>query len=176
MARFVSRSADETRVMGARLAKALPDGTVVALTGELGSGKTTFVQGAAEGLGVARGADDLGETEGVTSPTFVLVREHEGSGGRRLVHVDAHRLRSAAELRDLGSDDFLRCRGVAFVEWAERVEGALPEPRLALSFTHEAEGVRAIEVEGVGEGAAALVEAAERALAGDEDLAEDPRT
>ena len=133
MATFVSRSADETRAMGARLAGELPDGTVVALTGELGSGKTTFVQGAAEGMGVARGADDLGETEGVTSPTFVLVREHQGADGRKLIHVDAHRLRGPAELRDLGSDDFLGRRGVAFVEWAERVEGALPEPRLALT-------------------------------------------
>ncbi len=162
-ARFVSRSADETRAMGARLAAALPDGTVVALTGELGSGKTTFVQGAAEGLGISRGADDAGESEGVTSPTFVLVREHVGRGGRVLVHVDAHRLQGAAELRDLGSDDFLKCRGIAFVEWAERVEDALPEPRLALRFAHEAEGVRVIEVAGSGD----LARAAERALEGD---------
>ncbi len=190
MATFVSRSADETRAMGARLARALPDGSVVAMTGELGSGKTTFVQGAAEGLGVPSGADPSGEGLGVTSPTFVLVREHEGRGGRVLVHVDAHRLRCGSDLRDLGSDDFLgrgpgsvgspACpngrgpRGVAFVEWAERVEGALPEPRLVLKFRHEAEGVRAIEVGGAGEGAEALVEAAERALSGGGDRAEGP--
>jgi len=165
VATFISRSAEDTRAMGARLARALPDGTVVALTGELGSGKTTFVQGAAEGLGIRPGADDLGETEGVTSPTFVLVREHEGRDGRTLVHVDAHRLTGAAELRDLGSDDFLRCRGVAFVEWAERVEEALPEPRLVLRFAHRAAGEREIEVGGAGDGAEALVEIAGRALA-----------
>ena len=167
VATFISRSANETRAMGARLATALPDGTVVALVGELGSGKTTFVQGAAEGIGIRPGADDLGETEGVTSPTFVLVREHHGRDGRTLVHVDAHRLAGAAELRDLGSDDFLKVRGVAFVEWAERVEDALPEPRLALRFAHRAEGEREIEVGGAGEGAEALVEMAERALSGD---------
>ncbi len=158
--------------MGARLARALPDGTVVAMTGELGSGKTTFVQGAAEGLGVRRCADELGETEGVTSPTFVLVREHEGDGGRRLVHVDAHRLRDGAELLDLGSEDFLKCRGIAFVEWAERVEDALPEPRLVLKFAHLAGGEREIEILSAGDGATALVGAAKSALAGDTDGAE----
>jgi len=164
VATFVSHSAEETRAMGARLARALPDGTVVALVGELGSGKTTFVQGAAAGLGIRPGADDIGETEGVTSPTFVLVREHHGRDGRTLVHVDAHRLTGAAELRDLGSDDFLKVRGVAFVEWAERVEDALPEPRLVLRFAHRAAGEREIEALGAGEGAEALVDAAGRAL------------
>jgi tRNA threonylcarbamoyladenosine biosynthesis protein TsaE len=170
--KFISHSAEETRAMGARLGRALPDGTVVAMTGELGAGKTTFVQGVAEGLGIRSGADELGETEGVTSPTFVLVREHEGEGGRRLVHVDAHRLQGGAELLDLGSEDFLICSGLAFVEWAERVEDALPEPRLLLIFAHRAGGEREIEVRGAGDGASALVEVAERALAGDTDRAE----
>lgn len=162
---FTSNSADETRAMGAALARALPDGSIVALVGQLGSGKTTFVQGAAEGIGIARGADEAGETEGVTSPTFVLVREHEGASGRVLVHVDAYRLRAPAELRDLGSDELLGARGVAFVEWAERVEEALPRPYLMVRFRHESEGTRSVEIEGVGEGVGALAEAAAGALA-----------
>lgn len=151
--------------MGAAVARALPEGAVVALVGELGSGKTTFVQGAAEGLGVEEGGAARPGTEGVTSPTFVLVREHEGSGGRLLVHVDAHRLRDAAELRDLGSDDFLGLRGVAFVEWAERVAEALPRPYLLVRFRHESAGTRTLEFEGVGEGSGALAGAAAEATA-----------
>ena len=174
---FVSNSADDTRRLGAALARALvsqfADGTVVALVGELGAGKTTFVQGAAGGLGIGRGAGEPGkpeaEPEVVTSPTFVLVREHAGPGGRLLVHVDAHRLRDAPELRDLGSDDFLGRRGVAFVEWAERVEQALPRPYLVIRFRHEAEGVRALDIEGAGAGSEALLEAASRALSGAEE-------
>lgn len=163
---FVSNSAEETRDFGERLARALPDGAVVALTGELGSGKTTLVQGAARGLGIDPGADKLGETEGVTSPTFVIVREHKGTDGRVLVHVDAYRLRGADELKDIGSADFLGTRGITFIEWADHVEKALPRPYLAVRLRHESETARAIELEGVGDGSADLVAAAARAFSG----------
>ncbi|MHC4503501.1 MAG: tRNA (adenosine(37)-N6)-threonylcarbamoyltransferase complex ATPase subunit type 1 TsaE [Planctomycetota bacterium] len=164
--RFISNSAGETRALGAALARALPDGTVVALAGELGSGKTTFVQGAAEGLGIERGPDEAGETEGVTSPTFVLVREHVGSAGRVLVHVDAYRLRAAEELRELGIGDLMGGNALAFVEWADRVAEALVRPYLLVRFGHESQSSRALEVDGVGEGAGPLLETAARALAG----------
>ncbi len=149
---LVSRSARETRELGARLARALPEGTVVALTGELGAGKTTFVQGAAEGLGVrVRAAEEEAEEENdVISPTFVLVREHTGSGGRTLIHVDAHRLADAGDLADIGGGDFLGGRGLAFVEWADRVYDALPRPCLVIRFSHEAETERRIELGGLG--------------------------
>jgi tRNA threonylcarbamoyladenosine biosynthesis protein TsaE len=165
---FTSSSAEETKRLGARLARALPEGAVVALTGELGSGKTTLVQGAAEGLGVEPRSDERAETEGVTSPTFVLVREHAGRDGRTLLHVDAHRLRGPEELRDLGADDFLGRRGVAFVEWAGRVREELPEPHLAVRLVHVAESTRRIEFEGRGAGAEALLAAAHGAVAGEE--------
>ena len=152
-ASVTTSSADETRAFGARLARALPDGAVVALVGELGSGKTTLVQGAARGLGATCDdgeADDADDATRVTSPTFVIVREH--SGERALVHVDAHRLRGPQELLDLGSDEFLGRRGVAFVEWADRVEGALPQPYLRLRLSHLARGGRLFDIEGVGLG------------------------
>lgn len=174
--RFISHSADETRAMGAALARALPEGTVVALAGELGSGKTTFVQGAAEGLGIERGPDEAGETEGVTSPTFVLVREHVGSAGRVLVHVDAYRLRTPDELRDLGIGDLIGGRAVGFVEWADRVEEALPRPYLLVRFGHESQSSRALELDGVGEGSGPLREAAARALADAAEAARAART
>ncbi len=161
--RFLSTSPESTRAIGAALARALPDGTVVALEGELGAGKTTLVQGAARGLGI--GAGGAADTDGVTSPTFVIVREHVGAGGRVLVHVDAHRLSGGAELLDLGSREFLRPRGVAFVEWAARVAEALPLPRLVVRMRHESERLRVIEIDGAGEGSAALASAARGALA-----------
>ena len=179
---FVSRSEEETRVFGTRLARALPDGTVVALAGELGAGKTTLVQGVARGLGVVTRGGPRGEGEneeqdeeeqsGVISPTFVLVREHVSADGRKLVHVDAHRLAGARDLTDLGSDDFLGRTGrrdggqagLAFVEWADRVYDALPRPCLVIRMSHEAETTRRLSLGGIGPGHEALVELAARAL------------
>jgi len=160
---YLSSSPNETKRFGALLAAALPPRAVVALAGELGVGKTALVQGSVEGLGarVAYGEDD----DGAVSPTFVLVREYVGAGDRRIVHVDAHRLGSAVELADLGSDDFIGVAHLSFVEWADRVADALPRPYLRLDLSHVGESSRRIDVSGVGEGAAPLVEAAYRALA-----------
>lgn len=98
--------------LGERIAAELRAGDLVLLEGELGAGKTTFTRGVGRGLG-ARGA--------VTSPTFVLAREHPTASGPPLVHVDAYRLRSAAELDDLDLD---LEHAIVVVEWpAERVEG-----------------------------------------------------
>jgi len=159
---FVSGSPGETRAFGAELARLLPDGAVVALVGELGAGKTVLVQGAAEGIGAGRGE---GDDEGVTSPTFVLVKHHVGDSGRVLIHVDAYRLRGPSDLADIGSDDFLGREGIAFVEWADRVEAALPRPYLLVRVRHETTRSRRIELEGVGESSQALLEAAAKAAA-----------
>ena len=158
----VLESPEATRKFGAMLATALPDGTVVAMLGELGAGKTALVQGAAEGIGaVMRDGDD---EDGALSPTFVLVREYDSNSGRRIVHVDAHRLTSGAELTDIGGDDFLGADNISFVEWADRVESALPRPYLAISLSHHGETSRRMEIDGVGERADALVDVAFKAL------------
>jgi len=114
-----SASVAETLTLGRRLGAAAAPGDVVALLGELGTGKTHLAKGMAEGLGAARARE-------VTSPTFVLC--HEFLDGRiPFYHIDAYRLHGAADLEAIGSDELLGGDGLAAVEWADRVAGALPE-------------------------------------------------
>ncbi len=126
--RVVTRSAEETEEVGARLGRELGPGSVVGLTGELGAGKTRFIQGLVRGLGV---------TAMVTSPTFVLVNQYRG----RLTvhHVDAYRTASLTELLDLGLEELLGGEGVTVVEWADKLAALLP-----------ADTVR-VHIEGVGD-------------------------
>ena len=109
-------SEDETRRVARELAGSLDAGSVILLSGDLGAGKTAFVRGLAEGLGI-----DAGE---VTSPTFTLVHEYRG-GRLPLVHVDLYRL-DRAELDEIGLDPDLAMQGVVAVEWAERLTRPLP--------------------------------------------------
>ena len=111
-----SSSEDETRAIAARVAATLGPGAVLLLSGDLGAGKTAFVRGLAEGLGL-----DAGE---VTSPTFTLVHEYRG-GRLPLIHVDLYRLESA-DLDEIGLDDDLAAEGVVAVEWPERLTRAIP--------------------------------------------------
>jgi tRNA threonylcarbamoyladenosine biosynthesis protein TsaE len=119
-------TAEDMRALGARVAQELKAGDLVVLTGDLGAGKTTFTQGLGRGLGV-EGA--------VTSPTFVIAREHRSRGvGPELVHVDAYRLGGAAELDDLDLDTTLDA-AVTVVEWGEGVADDLAESRLQIRIT-----------------------------------------
>lgn len=113
--RLTTRSPDETGAAGARLGATLGPGDVVALSGELGAGKTVFVQGLVRALGVATGA---------TSATFVLINEYRGR--LPVHHVDAYRTESLAELLDLGLPELMDGDGVTVIEWAERLEALLP--------------------------------------------------
>jgi len=128
-----SRSEADTRRVAARLAAGLGKGDVVLLSGDLGAGKTAFVRGLAEGLG-------MGAAE-VTSPTFTLVHEYRG-GRLPLIHVDLYRLETA-ELDEIGLDEALAASGVVAVEWAERlarpVRGAI-----AISIADEGDDRRLI--------------------------------
>jgi tRNA threonylcarbamoyladenosine biosynthesis protein TsaE len=132
------QSADEatTKAAGAALAAVLAPGDVVGLTGDLGAGKTRFVQGAAAALGV---------DEPVVSPTFMLVREYEGDPP--VHHVDAYRLSGATELEDLGIEDVFDPDTVVFVEWADRVLPAMPESWLELAMHTRFDEVREIRVQ-----------------------------
>ena len=139
---YRSRSEAETEALGRRLAAVLAPGAVVAYRGDLGMGKTAFTRGLARGLGY-KGR--------VTSPTFTIVNEYEG-GGLPLFHFDMYRLEDAGDLFDIGWEDYLDRGGVCAVEWSERVEEALPEDAVTVSFARcpEEENWRVIAMEGVG--------------------------
>ena len=124
MTSFVFDAADEsaTAAFGAAIAEVLPPGTTVALCGTLGAGKTRLVQAVAEALGVER--------HNVVSPTFVLVQEHHGR--RDIYHIDAYRLRDEDEFLALGPEEFFDSDALVFVEWADRVEGCLPDSRVEI--------------------------------------------
>ncbi len=121
-----SRSAEETEAIAERLAAHVPPDTVLALHGDLGAGKTTFVRGLARAWGI--------DTEAVTSPTFNLYTIHNGS--RQLIHLDAYRLDSGADLDALMIEDFLEPPWCFAVEWPERIPDALPDDawRIGLSI------------------------------------------
>ena len=132
--RFPSRSPEETRAAARTLAAAVdPRGLVVALIGPLGAGKTVFVKGLAEGLGV--------DPASVASPTFVIASEYAAPSGRRLAHVDLYRVNSAGELEAAGFLDLLEPGAVVAVEWADRIPEALPPDRIELRIERDgAEG------------------------------------
>ncbi|MDX6337780.1 MAG: tRNA threonylcarbamoyladenosine biosynthesis protein TsaE [Streptosporangiaceae bacterium] len=139
-------TAEDMRALGQRIAAALRAGDLIVLTGPLGAGKTTLVQGIGQGLGV-RGP--------VTSPTFVIARVHPPlSGGPGLVHVDAYRLGSVAEVDDLDLDASLEdC--VTVVEWGEGLVEELAADRLEITITMPGAGqpgeMRRVTVAGIGE-------------------------
>lgn len=147
MIEVVSRSPEETRALGASLARVLRPGDVVELAGDLGAGKTCFVQGAAAARGVRTP---------VTSPSFVLVREY--AGDVRIVHVDVYRLDHLQELEDLGYEDVFADDAVAFVEWGDAVEGMLPPDRFVITLSVEPDDARRIRIDAVGEARARLEE------------------
>jgi tRNA threonylcarbamoyladenosine biosynthesis protein TsaE len=131
--RWTSRSPEETRAAAALLGRLLRGrGLAIALVGPLGAGKTAFVQGLAEGLGVAEAP--------VLSPTFVLASEYAGAGGARLAHVDLYRIASAGELEAAGFRDLLAPDAVVAVEWADRFPEALPEDRLEVRIARPGRG------------------------------------
>jgi tRNA threonylcarbamoyladenosine biosynthesis protein TsaE len=117
---IISRSTEQTRRVGMRLGAMLKPGNLVALVGDLGSGKTTLVQGIAAGWG---------SLDPVSSPTFVLVNVYRHLDGLRLFHLDAYRLKGPAEAVDLDLENMLD-QGPMVVEWAERVQTVLPEQGL----------------------------------------------
>jgi tRNA threonylcarbamoyladenosine biosynthesis protein TsaE len=112
MATFISHSPAETEALGERFGRAAQRGWVIALSGDLGAGKTQFVRG------VARGLDCAGR---VHSPTFTLVNEY-GGGRLKLFHLDLYRLETAAQILSAGVEEFLSPDGVSVIEWAERLE------------------------------------------------------
>ena len=149
-----SPAAGDTRAIGAELAPFLRPGDVIALTGELGAGKTTFTQGLARGLGF----DGT-----VVSPTFTLVREYRG-GRLPVVHADVYRLDRVQDVLDLGLDELAE-DGVLLVEWGDAVEGLLPPDHLIVELTVPGDGEeRTVGISGNGDPWALRWERLERAV------------
>lgn len=135
--KLVSREPEETRAAAARLAAQLEPGAVVALFGPLGAGKTCFVQGLAEALGV---------DEPVTSPTYTLANEYRGR--LPVYHIDLYRIDSPDQALDLGVDEYFEGRGITLIEWAERAEELFPPRTVRVALQHGAtDGERHLTLE-----------------------------
>ena len=154
---FLSATPAATQALAAALAPHLPPGCLLRLEGDLGAGKTTWVQGLARGLGV------VGP---VQSPTFTLIREYAGAGTVGLAHMDFYRLAGALQAEDLGLDAYLDGDDVLAVEWPEQAGDALPRTGMAIALAPVAAG--GVRSEGSGAAIASV-----QALA-DDPLVEQP--
>jgi ATPase, YjeE family len=123
---FFSRGPEQTRRIGVRLGGALQVGDVICLQGDLGAGKTTFVQGIAQGWG---------SLDSVSSPTFIIVNVYRRGDEARLFHMDAYRLDSTLEAEELDLDSML-AQGPLLIEWPERMDGLVPNERLWVSLEY----------------------------------------
>jgi tRNA threonylcarbamoyladenosine biosynthesis protein TsaE len=150
-ATFHTASPDESRALGRALGERLSRGSLVALTGELGSGKTVVVQGVARGLGFGGY---------VQSPSFVVISEYEGR--LPIYHVDLYRISDPASLIELGYREVFWTDGVTLVEWADRAPDFLPEKRLDLAIEFAGRSARVLSAVAHGEEASRVV----RSLAG----------
>lgn len=119
-----TNSPEETWSLAAELADELGPGTVIALHGDLGAGKTCFIQGYAAALGI---------DEPITSPTYTLIGEYEGR--LPLHHIDLYRLAGPEEALGLGLEEYFDVNGITAIEWAERAEGLLPPDMLHIQIT-----------------------------------------
>ena len=153
---FFSRSPEQTRRVGVRLGGALQAGDVICLQGDLGAGKTTFVQGVAEGWG---------SRDSVSSPTFIIVNVYRGVGDKQLFHMDAYRLDSTLEAEELDLDSMLS-RGPLLIEWPEQMERLIPRQRLLVQFEYMNQEEREMKFKSNGERYDDLLEVIRRATYG----------
>ncbi|MBU0708862.1 tRNA (adenosine(37)-N6)-threonylcarbamoyltransferase complex ATPase subunit type 1 TsaE [Patescibacteria group bacterium] len=133
--KHLSHSAQETFKLGTNIAKKLKGGEIIGLIGELGSGKTTFVQGLAKELGIK---------ERVISPTFVLIRQYQ-SPKFSLYHVDLYRIDRPGELKTLGLEEiWYHPQNIVIIEWAEKAKALLPQETIYLMFEYKSKSERII--------------------------------
>jgi len=136
-----SKSPEHTLSLGKCLGELLKRGDVVSLIGDLGAGKTTLTQGISDGLGVS-------EKCYVTSPTFTIINEYMGRVP--VYHLDFYRIDSPSEVEDLGLEEYFQSKGVALVEWANKIKPFLPEDCLMVFLEHVDYTVRKISMQGTG--------------------------
>ena len=134
---FTTKEEDETFSLGFSLAKSLGEGSVVALSGPLGAGKTCFAKGIARGLGVK---------EDVTSPTYTIVSEYEGDNFP-VYHIDAYRLKGSDDFSAIGGEEIIFGRGISIIEWRENIEEFITEDALKVDIEICGENERLIRIE-----------------------------
>jgi len=134
---FLSHSENYTRSLGVALAKLLKNGDVVSLTGPLGAGKTCFIKGLADGLGI--------DSNQVSSPSYTIVNEYHGQ--QDLFHFDLYRLEGEAELNNVGWDDYLTREGIIAVEWGEKAGQLLPKKHIDVEIEMLYENSRRITLQ-----------------------------
>jgi tRNA threonylcarbamoyladenosine biosynthesis protein TsaE len=137
LARHIASSPEETMAIGEALAAGLGRGSVVALQGGLGAGKTCLAKGIARGLGIR---------EELTSPTYAIVSEY-AAGRLPLCHIDAYRLGGDEEFQALGGDEYVYGDGIVLIEWSDRIPASIPRSALRVSIEILEDGRRSIEVE-----------------------------
>ncbi len=134
-------SARKTLELGQLVAKTLTGGSILALTGELGSGKTQFTRGIGIGLGIPE--------EHITSPTFTLIQEYPAA--IPLIHTDLYRLETQADIQSLGLQEYFQAPYIVIIEWADRMPEGLPPDHLRLHFTHgDHQEIRQVTIQGNG--------------------------
>ena len=141
MKKYISNSAADTQKIAAELVNTLTPGSVICMYGDLGAGKTAFVQGMAVALEI---------DEPVTSPTFTIVNEYYGK--MPLYHFDVYRIGSSDEMFEIGFDEYIDGDGISVIEWAELIEDILPEDRINITILknmEKGEDYREIKVEGI---------------------------
>ena len=136
MERYLSKSEGETAGFGREFAKRLRPGSFVALYGDLGAGKTQFVKGICDSFNV---------TEVVNSPTFTIVNEYHGN--LPVFHIDLYRMKNIEEILGIGFDEYSEAGGVCLVEWAEKLDGIIPEKRFDVKMAVVDDTTREIIVE-----------------------------
>ena len=153
---FLSRSPEQTRRIGMCLGAALQAGDLICLQGDLGAGKTTFVQGIAQGWG---------SLDSVSSPTFILVNIYRRNDQRQLFHMDAYRLDSTPEAEELDLDSML-AEGALIIEWPERMAGLIPSERLWVNLEYVADEERAMKFNAHGKRSVELLEVIQQTIVG----------
>ena len=136
-----SQSTSETIRVGKQIGSQLRSGDVVALVGELGTGKTHFIKGLASGAGVKR-------SRYITSPSFTLIHEYQGK--IPFYHIDLFRLETEKEAEGLGLEEYFQGGGITAVEWADKIPTHLPEEMLCVHIRYTGENARSIEIIGKG--------------------------
>jgi len=140
MLEIVSNSQDDTSAIGVKIASLLNAGSVVALNGTLGSGKTFLTKSIAKGLNL---------TENLTSPTYTIINEYPLISGLVLYHIDAYRLESINDFEDIGGMEILNSDNICIIEWSERISNALPACTITITLEITGEQSRLIKIEGL---------------------------